>query len=303
MSVIVIAGGTGLLGKRLSAFLTESGYEVRHLSRKRNLDALYPAYSWNLKNKTIDDDVFQNAEYVINLAGANIGGKRWTNAQKKIIIESRTRSTQLLKDTFARLNLKPKAFISASAIGIYGDRGDEILTENSGAGQGFVSKVVVEWEKAVETIAQTGIRTVVLRIGIVFSTKGGALEKMLLPFKFLNGSWFGDGKQYYSWIHIDDMVQIIVKVIEDEKTEGTYNAVSPHPETCKNIVVQLKNALRTPAILLPVPAFALKTLMGEMAVIVLDSTRVSSEKIEKAGFEFRFPDLLSALRDLIKRKI
>ena len=149
----------------------------------------------------------------------------------------------------------------------------------------------------------TVIRTVVLRIGIVFSTKGGALEKMLLPFKFLNGSWFGDGKQYYSWIHIDDMIGIFVKALEDEKMRGAYNAVSPNPETCKNIVVQTKKALGTPAVLMPVPAFALKTLMGEMAVIVLDSTRVSSEKIEKAGFKFRFPDLLPALKDLIKRKI
>ncbi|MCR9286459.1 MAG: TIGR01777 family oxidoreductase [Bacteroidetes bacterium] len=303
MSTIIIAGGTGLLGMNMSKILTEKGYEVRHLSRRRNLNAPYPAYAWNLNNQTIDEDVFQNVDYVINLAGANIGGKRWTKRQKQLIIESRTQSTQLLRDSIEKLPKKPKAFISASAVGIYGDRGNEMLSEESSSGTGFVPEVVKEWEKAIDKVTQTGIRTVALRIGIVLSTKGGALEKMLLPFKLMNGSWFGNGAQYYSWIHIDDVTQLFIKAIEDEKMHGVYNAVSPNPETCKNLVIQIKKALNSPAILMPVPSFALKIGMGEMAVIVMDSTRVSSQKIEDTGFKFQFPELLPALKDLIKRKI
>jgi uncharacterized protein (TIGR01777 family) len=303
MSTIIIAGGTGLLGMNMSKILTEKGYEVRHLSRMRNLNAPYPAYAWNLNNQTIDEDVFQNVDYVINLAGANIGGKRWTKRQKQLIIESRTQSTQLLRDSIEKLPKKPKAFISASAVGIYGDRGNEMLSEESSSGTGFVPEVVKEWEKAIDKVTQTGIRTVALRIGIVLSTKGGALEKMLLPFKLMNGSWFGNGAQYYSWIHIDDVTQLFIKAIEDEKMHGVYNAVSPNPETCKNLVIQIKKALNSPAILMPVPSFALKIGMGEMAVIVMDSTRVSSQKIEDTGFKFQFPELLPALKDLIKRKI
>jgi uncharacterized protein (TIGR01777 family) len=267
------------------------------------LNAPYPAYAWNLNNQTIDEDVFQNVDYVINLAGANIGGKRWTKRQKQLIIESRTQSTQLLRDSIEKLPKKPKAFISASAVGIYGDRGNEMLSEESSSGTGFVPEVVKEWEKAIDKVTQTGIRTVALRIGIVLSTKGGALEKMLLPFKLMNGSWFGNGAQYYSWIHIDDVTQLFIKAIEDEKMHGVYNAVSPNPETCKNLVIQIKKALNSPAILMPVPSFALKIGMGEMAVIVMDSTRVSSQKIEDTGFKFQFPELLPALKDLIKRKI
>lgn len=303
MSVIIIAGGTGLLGMHMSEILADQGYVVRHLSRTRNLNAKFPAYAWNIKKQTIDEDVFQDADYVINLAGANLADKRWTNAQKRNIIESRTHSTKLLRDTFERINLKPKAYISASAIGIYGDRRDEWLSENSKNGSGFVPEVVIKWEDAAKEIAELGIRTVFMRIGIVFSTQGGALEKMLIPFKFFNGSYFGDGQQYYSWIHIDDVARMFIKAMQDEAMTGAYNAVAPNPATCKEIVVQLKKALDTPAVIMPVPSFALKLGMGEMAVIVLDSARVSSEKIEKTGFQFQFPELLPALKDLLDRKI
>lgn len=303
MSIVLIGGGTGLLGMKMSQDLAEKGYQVRHLSRRRNLDATFPAYSWNLDEQTIDEDAFDGVEYVINLAGENLAGKRWTAAQKKKIIDSRTDSTKLLADSIEKMRVRPKGFISASAVGIYGDRGEEWLTEESGAGHGFVPNVVVEWEKSIEQIDKIGIRTATLRIGIVLSTKGGALEKMLIPFKFFNGSWFGDGQQYYPWIHIEDISRMFVSAIENDQMSGVYNAVAPNPETNKNLVIAIKKALNTPAILMPAPEFAMKLAMGEMAVIVLDSMRVSSEKIEKAGFEFKFPEIVPALKDLLKRKI
>lgn len=304
MSTIVIAGGTGLLGRHLSQLLSDKGYEVRHLSRKRNLDAKFPAYSWNLNDGSYDKDVFQNIDYVINLAGANLADSRWTPTRKKAMIESRTKSTSLLKMAIEKLDSPPKAYISASAIGFYGDKSDEILTEKSPSGeQGFLPECVVAWENAIGEIRKTGIRTITLRIGIILSTKGGALKELLFPFNFFLGTYFGNGKQWYSWIHIDDMAQIVVEAIENPSLSGTYNATAPQPTSCKAIVLAIKNVLNKPALILSVPAFLLKMVMGEMSTIILDSTRVSSEKIQKAGFEFKFPALSKALEDILTRKV
>ncbi len=304
MQTVVIAGGTGLLGKHLSHLLTEKGYAVRHLSRKRNLEATFPAFAWNLNAGTIDEDVFQNADYVINLAGANLADSRWTKARKKVIIESRTQSTLLLKSAIEKMDERPKAYISASAIGFYGNSGEQLMKETAAPGNdGFISECVVAWEKAIEKVNETGIRTVALRTGVVLSTKGGALKELLTPFKFLTGSYFGNGQQWYSWIHIEDMSRIFLKAIEDDNIKDIYNAVAPNPERCKDLVYTLKKALKSPALVLPVPAFTLKLIMGEMSSIILDSTKVSSEKIQKAGYEFKFPELLPALKDILERKI
>lgn len=304
MSTILIAGGTGLLGARLSHLLKEKGHTVLHLSRTKNLGAEFPAYHWDLERQAIDAEALDRADHLINLAGAGIADKRWADERKKLIISSRVDAANLLRKAIEEKRTKAKSYISASAIGYYGNRGDQLLSETDPpGGEGFLPESVVAWEKAIGGVASTGIRTVAFRIGIILSTRGGALEKMLLPFKFFSGTYFGDGKMYYSWVHIDDMARMFIYAIENEKMSGTYNGVAPHPATNKEIIVACKRALGKFALIAPAPAAALRLAMGEMADMILDSARVSSARIEEAGFKFHFPELLPALKDLLARKI
>lgn len=279
------------------------GYSVFHLSRRENLDAEFPAYAWDIEKQTLDERAIEKADYIINLAGSGIADKRWSKARKKDIIDSRVQSAFLLKKTLETTNHTIKAYLSASAIGFYGDRGNERLHETAPKGTGFLTESTVEWEKAVAEVAKTGIRTVVLRTGIVMSTKGGALEKMLLSFMFRLGIYFGNGKQWYSWIHIDDLCRMFIWAIENEKAEGVYNAVSPQPLSNYDLTKAISTAKGGAYLLMPAPAFALRLAMGEMADAVLNSSKVSSQKIENEGFTFQFPEAVLALKDLLKRKV
>ncbi|MCF8248199.1 MAG: TIGR01777 family oxidoreductase [Saprospiraceae bacterium] len=304
MPTILIAGGTGLVGNHLSQMLKAAGHEVLHLSRKQNLNAKFPAYAWDLTKKTIEQEAVDRADYIINLAGAGIADQRWTDERKRLIISSRVDSTLLLKAAIERRPTPLKAFISASAVGFYGSRGDNLMAEEDPTGtDSFLAESVAAWEKSVEKIAETSLRTVVIRVGVVLSTKGGALEKMLIPFNFFNATYFGNGQQWMSWVHIDDLCRMFVEAIDNEKMNGNYNGVAPHPARNKDLIVELKKAVGKPALVLPAPELVLRAAMGEMADVVFDSTRVSSKKIESAGFKFQFPDLLPALRDLLRRKI
>lgn len=304
MSTILIAGGTGLLGGRLSQLLKEKGHTVLHLSRTRDLNATFPAYQWYLRQGTIDPEALERADHIVNLAGAGVADSRWTDERKRLIISSRVDSAELLRKAISQKKTKAKSYLSASAIGYYGDRGNQLLKENDLPGEeGFLPKSVVAWEKSIEQVAATGIRTVAFRIGIVLSTQGGALEKILIPFQFFNGTYFGDGSMYYSWVHIDDMARMFIHAIENEELTGYFNGVSPNPVTNKELVLATKKALDKPALILPAPAAVLRLAMGEMADMILDSARVSSEKIQSTGFQFQFPELLPALRDLLGRKI
>jgi uncharacterized protein len=300
MLTVLIAGGTGLVGTRLSEILRGRGYKVIHLSRHQNLEAKFPAYAWNVEKGTIDENALSQADYVINLAGAGIADKRWTVSRKKIIIESRTQSTALLSRFIKEKSLNIKAYLSASAIGFYGNREDDLMTEESPAGNGFLVESTIEWEKYVKSIEALNTRTVVFRIGVVLSTKGGALEKMLISFLFRLGVYFGDGKQWFSWIHIEDICNMFVWAIENEKVEGTFNAVAPNPVTNYDLTKAIADAKGGGYLMLPTPEFALRMGMGEMADVVLSSTRVSAQKIENQGFRFQFREILPALRDLLK---
>lgn len=303
MATVLIAGGSGLVGVRLSEVLKEKGYQVLHLSRKQNLSAEFPAYQWDLNQGIIDLDAVAQADFVINLAGASIIGSPWTKARKKLIIDSRVQTNELLKSAFSKLDKLPQAYISASAVGYYGNTGDRMAEETSDPGVGFLTDSVLEWEKSIELIEEMGIRTTVLRIGIVLSTKGGAFEKMFPSYRLNTGAYFGDGQQFYSWIHIDDLAHMFLHAMENNNFSGTYNAVGPNPTRLKNIAQDIATAMDKKALLLPVPALALKMTMGEMSEMLLFSTRVSSKKIEKAGFQFQFPDLVEAIKDVRKRKI
>lgn len=303
MKTVLIGGGTGLVGARLSLMLEEKGYKVLHLSRRQNLSARFPAYAWDPLKGTIDMEALGKADVIINLAGAGIADARWTEKRKQLIIDSRVKSTRLLKTGIQKCGARPEAFISAAAVGFYGDRGEEILTEASAPGNGFLSESCVEWEKAIAEPVVEQLRTVWLRIGIVLSAKGGALEKILIPVRFGIGGYFGDGRQWYSWIHLDDLCRMFIYALENKELEGVFNAVAPAPVRNKDLVIATGTALGKSLLMIPGPEFAMRLAMGEMADTIFSSTRVSADKIRQTGFSFNFPELLPAISDLVKRKI
>jgi uncharacterized protein (TIGR01777 family) len=303
MKNVLIAGGTGLVGTRLSQLLTEQGYQVAILSRRAQPNLPYRVFQWDVVNGQIDPEAVRFADYVINLAGAGIADKPWTDDRKKLIIDSRVDSTRLLLRAFQEHDAKPEAYLSSAAIGYYGDRADELLTEDAAPGDGFLSESCQAWEGAIQEVADAGIRTVSFRVGIVMSTQGGALEKMVIPFHFFLGTYFGDGQQWYSWVHIDDISRMFIAGIENPEMQGTYNGVAPNPERNKPLTRLLGQARGWPFLLVPAPAFILRLVLGEMADTILGSSRVSADKITAAGFQFLYPDLGEALRDLLQRKI
>lgn len=256
------------------------------------------AFYWNLKDQYIDSHAFEDTDYIIHLAGAGIADKRWSESRKKLIYDSRVKNTQLL---FERSKGYPiKGLVAASAVGFYGmDTGDKQLSENNERGKDFLSDIVVDWEKANAQFEERDLRVAMLRIGIVLSTEGGALKKMALPFKLGIGSPIGSGKQWMSWIHEDDLVEMILFAL-DNQLSGTYNAVAPEPTTNKEFSRTLAHVLAKPFWAPNVPAFVLRLLYGELAYVVLGGNKVASKKIQKTGFTFKFNNLKDALTHLLK---
>ena len=303
MSTILIGGGSGLIGTRLSEMLDQKGHKVLHLSRTQNLSSKFPKYTWDLNNGTVDTEAVAKADYIINLAGAGIADKRWTKSRKNEIIASRTKSILLLKKAIEQSRSVPKAIISASAIGFYGNQGDELLDEDSTAGtSGFLAESTQIWETAIQELETLACRQVSIRIGIVLSSKGGALKPFLLQNQFRLGNYFGDGKQYYSWIHIDDLCRMFIYAIENEELQGVFNGVAPNPVSLYNLVKSVSEAMDKKVIMIPVPSFAVRLLMGEMGDVILSSTHASSAKIEAKGFQFNYPKLVPAIQQLLKEK-
>lgn len=298
MKKILIAGGTGLIGAHLSRLLKKRGYEVTHLSRRANPDAEFSAYAWQPETGRYDRKAFDEADAVINLAGAGIADKLWSKKRKQEIIDSRTSGNTLIANYLRTEKHKIQAYVSASAIGFYDDRGDELMTETATAGKGFLAQSTVAWERAIAEVAATGVRTVALRTGVVLSPEGGALQKMLLPFMLRTGVYFGNGKQWTSWIHRDDLCNMFLWALENPQISGTFNAVAPNPLSNYDLTAAISTAKGGGYLLLPTPVFALRLAMGEMADVVLGSTRVSSQKVENQGFVFRFPEAVEALEDL-----
>jgi uncharacterized protein len=304
MAVVLIAGGSGLIGERLSYLLQEAGHKVRHFSRSVKPASPYPTYVWDVENGTYDATAFAGVTHVINLAGAGIADARWTSSRKQLIIESRTHSTRLLKEGIAAYGQQVKAYLAGSAIGYYGNRGDDWLPETAAPGDGFLSESVQLWEESIaELTTELNLPTLLVRTGIVLSTQGGALPKMLLPLHLLTSTYFGDGQQWYAWIHIDDLSQVFVRGVADDNFRGCYNGVAPNPARNKTLAQALITATGKPAVLLHAPALALQFALGEMSHTVLDSARVSAEKLAASGFVFEYPELVPALQDLLERKI
>lgn len=298
MKKILIAGGTGLIGTHLSRLLKNSGYEVAHLSRSANPTAEFPTYAWQPEAGIFDKKAFDEADAIINLAGAGIADKLWSEKRKQEIINSRTSSNQLIAKYLRSEKHHIEAYISASAIGFYADRGDELMTETSAVGTGFLAESTAAWERAIAQVAATNVRTVALRIGVVLSPEGGALQKMLISFMFRMGVYFGNGRQWTSWIHRDDLCNIFLFALQNPSMNGTFNAVAPTPLSNFDLTKAISTAKGGGYLMMPTPTFALRLAMGEMADVVLGSTRVSSQKIENQGFVFRFPEAVSALKNL-----
>jgi uncharacterized protein (TIGR01777 family) len=298
---ILITGASGLIGTRLTEMLLQKGHHVSHLGRTKKNNGQVKSFRWNVDQHQIDEDALQGIDTIIHLAGAGVADKRWTQKRKHEILESRTRSTQLLFDTLEKRNHSVKSVISASAIGYYGFESSDELTETSAAGKDFLSNVTKQWEEEVNKIESLGIRIIKIRIGIVLSEKGGALKEMMKPIKFYVGAPLGSGNQYVSWIHIDDLCAIFCKAVEDINMRGAYNGVGPYAVTNRTLTRAIAKVLDKPMFLPPVPSFIMKLIIGEMADIVLGGSKVSSTKIQRAGFSFQFDTLEKALRDLLTR--
>jgi uncharacterized protein len=298
---VLITGGTGLVGQRLSTILLKLGYQVSFLSREKTQIPQIQVYQWNIREGYIEEAAIQNTDFIIHLAGAGVADQAWTESRKKEILTSRTHSTELLAKYLKKYTHSVKTFVSASAIGIYGlDTGDTFLSEDSATeSQDFLAEVTRQWEKSIDSVAELNIRTVKLRIGIVLSAEGGALAKIAQPIRWGAGAALGSGKQYMSWIHIDDLCQMFVYMLENEQLSGVYNAVGKQPISNAEFTQAVAKALHKPVFLPNVPNFALKLLLGEMASIVTGGNKVSSQKIEAAGFKFQYNTLTEALQDLL----
>lgn len=297
---VLITGITGLVGRHLARVLSEQNYQIVGLSRRADLNK--NIYKWDPLNEEIDLNVFNEIDGIIHLAGDNIAEGKWDSEKKRLIEESRTKSTAFLVKKVLELKVKPKFFISGSAIGYYGmNCGDELKDENSKAAHDFLAEVCYKWEEATKPLQDTLIRTCIIRIGVVLTTQGAALKKMLKPFKLGLGGPVGSGKQFMSWISIEDLVNSIQFLIEKEK-EGVFNCVSPEPIRNRQFSKTLGQVLKRPAIF-PLPEFMVKLLFGEMGdTLLLSSTKVEPKNLLAEGFKFRYPELKKALEYLIQFK-
>jgi uncharacterized protein (TIGR01777 family) len=294
---ILLTGGTGLIGKHLTDQLLHQGYNVSHLSRSAGKSTRVKTFLWDIDQGKIDDHCIDGVNMIVHLAGAGIADKRWTDERKKEMIDSRTKSIELIFDLLGRKIHKVNTVISASAIGYYSDRGDELMTEDSPPSIDFMARCCIAWENAVDKGKALGLRIVKFRTGVVLD-KEGALAKMAQPVKLYVGAPLGDGKQWVPWIHLQDVIDMYLLAIENANFTGVYNMVAPNPVTNKQLTKAIAKQLHKPLWLPHVPAFVLKLLLGEMSTIVLGSTKVSAQKIEDAGFNFRYPEITAALKEI-----
>ena len=297
---ILIAGATGLIGTALRDALKAKGHEMIFVSRSEPRNENF--VQWSMDEGFREDDLprLEGLDAAINLAGESISGLRWTEEKKKAIRDSRVDGTRRLIELFAKLKQPPRTFIAGSAVGFYGDRGDDVMTEASTAGDTFLAEVCKEWEAESRRAEDLGIRTVLLRTGIVLSKDGGALGTMLTPFKFGVGGVVGSGKQWMSWVSLDDEIRAIVYALEHENIRGAVNVTSPNPVTNEEFTKTLGDVLYRPTFL-PLPEFAVNLVFGEMGdALLLDSTRVVPKRLEDNGFEFKYPKLKEAIEVAVK---
>ena len=296
---VLVSGSTGLIGSALVALLTTGGYRVTRLVRSEPKPGEAEVH-WHPESGRIDTVALEGVDAVVHLAGENIGSGRWNTAKKARILDSRVKGTRLLCESIANLAHRPKVLVCASAIGYYGDRGEDIVNEDGPSGSGFLADVCRAWEAATEPAAQKAIRVVNLRSGIILSLVGGPLEKMLPPFKMGVGGILGNGQQYMSWITLDDAIGAIHHALTTDSLQGPVNAAAPHPVTNRDFTKTLGRVLRRPT-LFPLPSFGLRLIFGGERAdeLFLSSTRVAPVRLLETGYTFRYPELESALRHVL----
>jgi uncharacterized protein (TIGR01777 family) len=306
MKKVIITGATGLVGRNLLSELLKSNYKVIALIRdiykaSKIIPSEVELIQWDFKSSNNKSEVLENAFSIIHLAGAGVFSKRWNESFKNEIYSSRVDSTKKLIEIISKLDNKPENFIVASGVGYYGNRADEILTEDSTAGDDFLAKVCIDWEKEASKVEQIGVRWSSIRTGIVLSTDGGALKKMLLPFKLFIGGHLGSGRQWFPWIHLQDIIGIYKFTVENKNCVGPINAASPQSLRMKQFSEILAKVLSRPNHF-PVPEFILKFILGKAASDIVSSQRIDASKILKLGYNFKFPELKLALENLLLKK-
>lgn len=295
---ILVTGATGLVGSALLPRLRRPGHEVLSLTRRS--DAGPGTVIWDPERGSFDASACAGCDAVVHLAGENVAGGRWTDARMERIRSSRVDGTRLLIEGLDRAGIRPRIWVGASAIGAYGDRGDEVLDEDSARGTGYLADVCRAWEAASDPVLAWGARRVLLRIGVVLDRREGALAKMLLPFRLGLGGRIGDGRQFWAWITTRDLVRIIERALTDDGLSGVVNAVGPNPADNRTFTKALGSALGRPT-LFPLPAFVARAALGRMAEpLLLSSTRVVPKRLLEAGFAFEDPDLVAALTRLVR---
>lgn len=302
MATICITGGTGLIGTALSQYLSAKGHAILILSRttKQSAKENIRYATWDVEAGTIDRDAIASSDYIIHLAGAGVADKRWTKKRKAEIVNSRVQGAKLIAKTLQEVPNKVKAVISSSAIGWYGPDNGKPFTETDLPYSDFLGQTCKQWEEALQPVANLSKRLVIFRTGIVLSNDGGALKEFKNPLRFGLATILGSGKQMISWVHIDDLCRLYEYAIEHETINGIYNAIAPNPISNKDLTIALAKKIRgTAFITIPVPAFVLKLVLGEMSIEVLKSATVSSSKIQTTGFQFLYPALDAALNELI----
>jgi len=303
METVLITGGTGLIGKALGQALLDKGYKVIILSRQSIDSASSFSYaSWNVEQQTIEKSAIEMADYIVHLAGAGVAERRWTKKRKQEIVNSRVNSSRLIAESLRTIPNKVKAVVSASAIGWYGPDpaipNSKPFAETDPCHNDFLGMACKQWEESIEPVTQLGKRLVKFRTGIVLSRYGGALKEFKRPLRFGIAAVLGKGRQVISWIHIDDLVQLYIRAIENTEINGVYNAVAPASVSNKELTLQLAKSRKRFFVPIHIPSFLLKLFLGEMSIEVLKSCTVSSKKIEETGYQFLFPSVQSALQNL-----
>lgn len=303
METVLITGGTGLLGNHIGKKLKEKGYNIALLSRKRNTPGTIPVYTWDPEKNSIDPEAISGADYIIHLAGEGIGDKRWTGRRRKFIFDSRIKTGELILKKVLESGKNLKAFISASGIGYYGTiTSDKIFNETDPPSNDFLGEVCRKWEEMADRFKESGIRTVKFRTGVVLADKGGALDRIKTVVKMGIGSPFGSGRQYIPWIHIDDLCNLYLKAVEDPSMMGAWNAVAPEHITNREFMRIVAGIFEKPFFFPAVPSLVLKILFGKMSGIILKGSRVSAGKIISSGYNFEYPDLQNALKNLFPKR-
>ena len=295
---ILMTGATGLIGKKLIRALQEKGHKISVLSRKPIVIEKVKVFLWNVYQQEIDPGCLEDVDTIIHLAGENVAGEKWSPARKKKVIDSRVLSTKLLYQLIKEQQADIQSFISASAVGYYGDAGDEILVEKSPAGTGFLAECCRQWEAAVDEGTALGLRIVKCRIGFVLAKNEGALPALDKPIRFFAGAALGSGKQWVPWVHVDDVVEAFVSAVENDQWTGSYNICAPFPVSNLSLTKAIAKKLHRPVWPINVPESILKLILGEMASVALISNNTSAQKLLDTGFQFKYLQLEDALTDI-----